>query len=192
MLSERQFRERARAELQQIGEQLKALAADRDIYHKLEREVVERNPQLKDGRSAFLDMLRGCYVDAMTTRVLRLLQPAEADVSLPRVLEQMSKYPDLLHGKLTQREFANDRTALQEAVVQVKRAAVPRAKHHERTLAALASAQRELNAALDLMLSTVKTYYWIVSEAYIDLDVSHCEDPMAIFQFAWAVPALTR
>ena len=192
MLSEKQFRERARTELWQIGEQLKALAADRDVYWKLEREIVERNPQLKHGRSAFLDMLRGCYVDAMTARVLRLLQPADADASLPRILEQLTQYPDLLHGKLSQREFADDRKGLQQAVVNLKRAAVPRAGHHERTLSALATAHRELDAALDLMISNVKTYYWIVSDGYIDLDVIHGEDPMAIFQFAWAVPTLAK
>src|ERR1700757_939287 len=97
MLTEKQFRERARSELRQIGEQLRGLAADRDVYWKLEREIVEPNPQLKNNRSAFFDMLRGCYVDAMTARVLRLLQPADADVSLPRILEQLTKYPDLLH-----------------------------------------------------------------------------------------------
>lgn len=192
MLSEKQFRERVRSELRQIGGQLKALATDRDVYWKLEREIVECNPQLKNGRSAFLDMLRGCYVDAMTARVLRLLQPGDADVSLPRVLEQIGNYPDLLHGKLTQREYADDRTALQLAVIQIKRAAVPGARHHERTLSALASAHRELDAALDLMLSMVKTYYWIAGDSYIDLEVSHAEDPLAVFEFAWAAPALVE
>ncbi len=192
MLSEKQFRERARSELRQVGEQLRGLAADRDVYWKLEREIVEPNPQLKNGRSAFLDMLRGCYVDAMTARVLRLLQPADADVSLPRILEQFTKYTDLLHGRLSQREFAGDRKALQNAAVQVERATVPRAAHHERTLSALASAHRELDAALDLMLSTVKTYYWIVSDSYIDLDVAHADDPLSIFLFAWAVPVVAH
>ena len=192
MLSEKQFRERARSELRQIGNQLKALATDRDVYWKVEREIIEHNPQLKNGRSAFLDMLRGCYIDAMTARALRLLQPGDADVSLPRVLEQIGKYPDLLHGKLTQREYADDRKGLQQAVIQVKRVSVSRAGHHERTLSALASAHRELDAALDLMLSAVKTYYWIVSDSYIDLDVSHAEDPIAVFQFAWAVPLLAK
>ena len=192
MLSEKQFRERARSELRQIGNQLKALAADRDVYWKLEHEVIERNPQLKNGRSDFLDMLRGCYVDAMAARVLRLLQPADADVSLPRVVEELGKYPDLLHGRLTQREYADDQKALEQAVINLKRAMVPRARHHERTLSALASAHRELDAALDLMLSAVKAYHWIVSDSYIDLNVSHVDDPTAVFQFAWAVPSLAK
>jgi hypothetical protein len=192
MLSEKQFRERARTELRQIGEQLRVLATDRDVYWKLEREVVERNQQLKNGRSAFLDMVRGCYVDAMAARILRLLQPNDADVSLPRILEQLAASPDLLEGKLTQREFADDRGALQHTVINVKRVALPRAGHHERTLSALASAHRELDAALDLLLATVKTYYWIITASYIDLDVSHAEDPMSIFQAAWAVPVLAK
>ncbi len=192
MLSEKQFRERARSELRHIGEQLKGLATDRDVYWKLEREIVERNPQLKNGRSAFLDMLRGCYVDAMTARVLRLLQSADADVSLLRILEQLAGYPELLNGRLSQRELADDRAALQKAVTNIKRVALPRAGHHERTLSALASAHRELDAALDLMLSSVKNYYWIITDSYIDLDVSQADDPMSIFQFAWAVPMLAK
>jgi len=192
MLSEKQFRERARSELRQIGEQLKGLAADRDVYWKLEREIVEPNPQLKNGRSAFLDMVRGCYVDATTARVLRLLQPDGADVSLPRILEQLAEYSGLLDGKLSEREFLEDRGALQQAIISVKRVALPRAGHHERTLPALASAHRELDATLDLMLATVKAYYWIITDSYIDLDVSHAEDPVAIFQSAWAVPTLAK
>ena len=192
MLSEKQFRERARTELRQISEQLKGLATDRDVYWKLEREIVEHNPQLKDVRCAFLDMVRGCYVDAMTVRILRLLQPDDADVSLPRILEQLAGYPELLERKLSQREFVEDRGALQQAVINIKRAALPRSGHHERTLPALALAHRELDAALDLMLATVKAYYWIITDSYIDLDVSQAEDPMFIFQSAWAVPTLAK
>jgi len=192
MLSEKQFRERARTELRQIGEQLRALATDRDVYWKLEREIVEPNPQLKHGRSAFLDMLRGCYVEAMTARVLRLLQPDDEDASLPRILEHLRAYPDLLHERLSQREFADDRSALQKAVIHIQRAAVPRAGHHERTLSALATAHRELDAALDLMIAQVKNYYWIITDSYIDLEVSHAGDPLSIFQFAWAAPLVAK
>ena len=192
MLTEKQFRERARCELRQIGEQLKGLALDRDVYRKLESEVVEHNPQLKNGRSAFLDMLRGCYVDAMTARILRLLEPADADASLPRILDQLAAYPDLLHERLSQQEFAADRKALEQAVTNIKNSAVVRAAHHERTLSALATAYRELDAAVDLMIANVKNYYWIVSDSYIGLEVSHEGDPMSIFQFAWAVPTLAK
>jgi hypothetical protein len=192
MLSEKQFRERARTELRQIGEQLKGLATDRDVYWKLEREIVEPNPQLKSRRSAVLDMLRGCYVEAMTARVLRLLEPADGDASLPRILEQLSAYSDLLHNKLSQREFADDRKALDQAVINIKRAALPRAAHHERTLSALATAHRELDAALDLMIADVKNYYWIVTDSYLDVEVNHAGDPLSIFEFAWAVPALAK
>lgn len=192
MLNEKRFRERARGELRQIGHQLKALATDRDVYWKLEREIVARNPQLKNARSVVLDLLRGCYVDAMAARLLHLLQPADAEISLPRVLEELTKYPGLLHGRLTEREFADDRNALEQALVHLKGATGSRAAHHERTPSALASAHRELDAALDLMIAQIKNYYWIVADSYIDLDVNHAEDPMAAFEFAWAVPTLAR
>ncbi len=192
MLTDKQFRERARTELRQIGEQLKSLASDRDVYRRLEREIVQRNPQLQHSRSAFLDMVRGCYVDAMTARVLRLLEPAEGDVSLQRILAQLADYPALLHDRISEQEFAGDRSALQQAVINIKRVTLPRAAHHERTLSALASTYREIDAALDLMLASVKTYYWITTDSYIDLEVSHAEDPMSVFQFAWAVPTVAK
>ncbi len=190
MLTEKQFRERARSELRQIGAELKALANDRDIYWKLERNIVERNPQLKDSRSAFLDMVRSCYADAMTVRVLRLLDPGDGDASLSRILEQLAEYPTLLHDRISEQEFANDRRALQQAAVNLRRVALPRVAHHERTLSALASAHRELDAALDLMLAGIKTYYWIIADGHIDVEPDQSEDAMSVFQFPWAGPAV--
>ena len=190
MLSEKQFRERARSQLRQIGSQLRGLATDRDVYWKLEHEIVQPNPQLHYARSAVLDMVRGCYVDGVTARVLRLLEPADGDASLPAVLTQLAEYPALLHDKITERELADDRTALRQAAANVRQVALLRAEHHERTLSALSSAHRELDATIDLMISTVKTYYWIINESYIDLDVSYADDPLSIFQVAWAVPVI--
>ncbi len=192
MLSEKQFRERAKGELRHIGDQVVSLITDRDVYSKLENEVVEANPQLRDRQSAFLDMLRGNYTDAMTARTLRLLGGDESDVSLPRVLAQLADYPQLLHDKITEREFAGDCAALLQAESDLKLVCGPRFAHHERTVSALAPAHRQLNRAIDLLSATVKTYYWILAASYIDLEVKPTEEAMAIFRFAWAVPALTK
>jgi hypothetical protein len=190
MLTEKQFRERAKTELRQIGDQLLGMATDRDMYWKLERDIVQNNPQLHGARSAFLDMLRGCYADAMVSRALRLLD-ADAAPSLPRVLTALAQHEQIMHDKVTEREFADDRAALQHAVTNLKRVMVPHVAHHERTLPALASLQRELDTALDRMIETVKTYYWIVSDSYLEMDVKHCGEPLSVFQFAWAMPVLT-
>ncbi|HLI63683.1 MAG TPA: hypothetical protein VKV05_09805, partial [Terriglobales bacterium] len=171
MLTEKQFRERAKSELRQIGNQVQGLAADRDVYWKVEREIIQPNPQLREARSPFLDMLRGCYTDAMAAQMLRLLNGEEGAVSLPRVLAQLADYPQLRQDKITDAEFAADRAALQEAAARLKRALTPHAGHHERTLPALAAMHRELDAAFSLIIETVRTYYWIVAESYLDLDV---------------------
>lgn len=192
MLSEKQFRERARSELRQIGEQLKAMATDRAVYWKLENEIVGRNPHLHNARSAFLDMVRGCYADAMTARVLRLLEPGENDASLERVLRQLLNYPELMHDRTSESEYAQDCRALRGAAVNLRAVMLPRIAHHERTLAALASTARALDTAIDLMLAMVKTYYWIIADSCIDVEPGCEEDAMAIFQFAWAVPALAK
>lgn len=41
------------------------------------------------------------------------------------------------------------------------------------------------------MIETVKTYYWIVSDSYLEMDVKHCGEPLSVFQFAWAMLVLT-
>jgi len=192
MLSEKQFRERAKSELRQIGMQVLGLATDRDVYWKLERQIVQPNPQLCEVRSAFLDMLRGCYADAMAGRVLRLVDGEDAGISLTRVLAQLANYPQLLQDKITEGEFAQDRAALERAAASLQRLTATHVGHHERTLSALASTHRQLDAALDLVIETVETYYWILAESYLDLDVKHSENPLSVFQFAWAVPVLTQ
>ena len=188
MLSEKQFRERAKSELRQIGSRVRTLATDRDLYRKLEREVVQPNPQLCEARSDFLEMVRAAYTDAMTARVLHLLEGEDESASLPRLLAQLAEHAAILQDKITESEFANDRGALERAARNLKHAAAPRFARHERTLPALAAAHRELDATLDLMIETVKTYYWIVSGSYIDLEVRFSDDPLSIFQSPWVLP----
>lgn len=191
MLSEKQFRERAKTELREIGNQVLVLTGDRDIYWKFEIDVVQTNPQLAETRSEFFDMLRGCYVDAMTARALRLLDGDEGGVSLPRVLAQLADYPELLQDKITESEFADDRGALERAATNLRKMAA-HVGHHERTLSALASGNRELDTAIALMIEAVETYYWIITESYLDLEVRYPDDPLAIFQFPWSVSILTH
>jgi hypothetical protein len=190
MLSEKQFRERARSELREIRNQVLSLARDRDVYWKVEREIIAPNPQLHGVRNGFLDMVRAAYADAMAARVLRLLDAEDVDLSLQRVLTQLGDYPHLLHDKVSEREFADDRAELDRATANLKRVLNPHFAHHERTLSALASTHRELDEAIDMIISTLKTYYWIIAEAHLDFEVSYPEDPLAIFQFPWAKPEL--
>ena len=187
MLSEKQFRERAKTELRQIGDQLLALATDSDVYWKFEREIVDNNPQLKSTRSAFLDMVRSSYADAMAARVQRLL---DGDGGLPQVLNALAEHEPLMRDKISEREFSEDRAALQQACLRLQRVMVPHIAHHERTTSALSSLHKELDAALDLLIETVKTYYWIVADGYMQLDVKYSEYPLSIFEFAWAKPVL--
>jgi hypothetical protein len=189
MLSEKQFRERTRTELRKIGDQLVGLATDRDVYWKFEREIVQNNPQLQSTRNAFIDMVRASYADAMAARVLRLLDE-DGGPSLPQVLNALARHEQIMRDKISEREFSDDRAALLQAFAKVQRVMVPHTAHHERTPSALASLHKELDAALDLMMEAVKTYYWIVSDGYMQLDVKYSEYPLSIFEFAWAKPVL--
>jgi hypothetical protein len=185
MLSEKQFRERTKVELREVGKQVASLAADRDIYRKLETEVIRKNARLQHSRSAFLDMVRGAYTDAMAVRVLRLLDADSGGLSLQRVLAQIGKRPQLLHDKVGDREFAKDCAALERAVANLKSTVAPHFSHHERRPAALASMHRALDEAIDLLIATLQTYYWVVAEGHLALEPKYAEDPLAIFRFPW-------
>jgi len=185
MLSEKQFRDRVKVELREVGKQIVSLATDRDVYRTLETEVVRRNSRLQTSRSPFIDMVRGTYTDATAMHVLRLLDAENSGLSLRRVLAQIGQYPQLLHDKVGDREFADDCAELERAASNLKAGLDLHFSHHERTPSALASTHRALDDAIDAMISVVKTYYWVVAEEYLDVEVSYLEDPLAIFRFAW-------
>jgi hypothetical protein len=184
MLNEKQFRNRAERELREIGKQVQCLAMDRDLYRKLEGEIIPCNPRLADNSAAFLGMLRGAYTDATTMRLRRLLAP-DANLSMRRLLTQLSEYPELLHDKLTGKELSADLAELEKTTTQLKEHIDPHFSSHERTPAALAAANRQLDRAIDLLLECVGRYYWIVSGSHIDVNVSYSEDPFAVFRFPW-------
>ena len=184
MLSEKQFRDRAVRELREIGKQVQSLATDRDLYRKLEAEVVPSNPHLSDNTGAFLAMVRGAYTDATTMRLRRLFA-ADANLSIRRLLAQISDYPELLHDKLTAKELSSDIAEFDRTSTYLKERLDPHFSSHERTPAAVATAIRELDRATDFLIDCVRRYYWIVCDSYIDVDASYAEDPLAIFRFAW-------
>src|SRR5271165_53309 len=184
MLSEKRFRERTKVELREIGKQVASLATDRDVYRKLEHDVIAKNTRLQGARHPFIDMVRGAYTDAMAVRVLRLLD-AGSGLSLRRVLTEIADYPQLLHDKVGDREFGNDSAAMDRASAKLKAVMDAHFSHHERRPSPMASRHRALDEAIDAMISTLKTYYWVVAEAHLDLEPSYTEDPLAIFRFAW-------
>ena len=186
MLSEKKFRERAKVELREIGKpgrqsRQRTVTSIGSWSEKLSGTTLV----LQKARSPFIDMVRGAYADAMAMRVLRLLDSGTSGLSLTRTLAQIADYPQVRHDKVSDREFAHDCAALEKAAAKLKSVIDPHFKHHERTPSALASTHRQLDQAIDQMISTLKTYYWVIAEGHLDLDVKYAEDPLAIFKFAW-------
>jgi hypothetical protein len=184
MLTEKQFCDRASRELREIGTQVQSLATDRDLFRKIESEVVASNSQLSDSNATFLAVVRAAYTDATTMRLRRLYAP-DANLSLRRIVAQFSDYPDLLYNKLTSKELTSDLADLDRTATYLKEHLDPHFTSRERTPAALTSANRELDRALDLLIDCLKRYYWIVADSHIDLDPSFEQDPLAVFRFAW-------
>ena len=148
MLSEKQFRERATRELREIGKHVQSLMTDRALMRSLEVEVVSANPSLAGSPSPYLSLIRGAYTDATLMRLRRLCAP-DANISLRRLIEQVSEYPAMLHDKLTGKELAADSAAFEKLATTLKANIDPHFSAHERTPAALESANRELDRAID-------------------------------------------
>ena len=184
MLNEKQFKERAVRELREIGKQVQGLVTDRELYRRLESEVIAANPHLASSANPYLPMLRGAYIDAVTMRLRRLFAP-EANLSLRRLISQISGYPDMLHDKLTGKELTADLAEFDKLAAVLKEKLDPHFSAHERTPAALESASRELHRAVDHLADCVKRYYWILSDSYIDVGPAIEGDPLAIFRSAW-------
>ena len=168
MLNEKQFRERAARELREVGNQVQAMATDRELYRRFDAES-QSNSGLAGNGSSFPELLRGAYVDATTMRLRRLLAP-EASLSVRRVIVQLADYPDLLHQKVNSRELAEDAAELDKMAAYLKEQIEPHFLPRERTPGALAPTLRELDRALDLVSGLLKKYYWVVCEGYLDLE----------------------
>jgi hypothetical protein len=184
MLNEKQFRERSSRELREIGKLALGLATDRDLFQRFELEVVQPNPDLVGNTTGFLEMIRGAYTDATTMRLRRLLAQ-EAALSLRRIIDQLADYPDLLHAKVTKRELSADSSELDKLATFLKENVEPHFSPRERTPGALASAQRELDRALDRFLDLLKKYYWVACDGYLELEPRYSGDPLAVFRSAW-------
>jgi len=187
MLNEKQFRDRATRELREIGKLVQALATDRVLYRKLESDVIAANAELAHSSNPYLFMIRGSYTDAAIMRLRRLFAP-DATLSLRRLIGQFSDYPEMLHDKLTGKEMAHDLGEIDKLGKILKEQLDPHFSNHERTPAALDAANRELDRAIDLLCDCVKRYYWIVSDAYIDVDPIATDNALAIFQKPWTEP----
>ena len=169
MLSEKQFRARAARELRALGNQVSGLTADRVIYRRMQDEYGQGHPSLPG--NGFADVFRGAYTDALTMRLRRLLA-SEASLSLRRVIGQLEDYPDLLHPKLNLRELAEDAAELDKMASYLKQEIEPHFLPRGRTPGALAPTLRELDRALDMVSGLLQKYYWVICDAYLDLETA--------------------
>ena len=183
MLNEKQFRERAARELRVIGNQVLAMATDREVFRRMENEILQPHSELAGNGNPFADVFRGAYVDAMTMRLRRLLAP-EASLSLRRTIVQMDDYPNLLHQRVNARELADDAAEIDQMAVCLKEQIEPHFLPRERTPGALASTLADLDRALDLVSELLQKYYWVLSDGYLDLKPKLNGDPLAIFRKA--------
>jgi hypothetical protein len=184
-LSSKNFLERALVELREIRNEIIDLATDYDIYWKVQREVIQRNPRLLTIRSAFFDMLNDAYAHSTAMRVRRLVDKDNRTISLRGLLKELSKYPDLSKDRVSADELTADINELDQGTSKVKDYVDQFIAHHDRSPVATAPIHRELNAAIELLIRLLRKYYGVLAGSDIDVVVSYLEDPLTIFRFAW-------
>jgi DNA mismatch repair ATPase MutS len=179
------FRASAAQELVEIRNEVLSLATDRDVYWRVQREVIQKNARLLTTSSPFFDMLNDAYAHATASRVRRLVDHDSRTVSLRRLLEQLADYPELLAGKMSADDLKRDLAELETTCKKVKDYVDQFVAHHDRNSCAPAPTHRELNQAVYTVIAKFRTYYALINNADVDPVVGYLEDPLSIFRFPW-------
>ena len=187
-LSSANFRERALQELAAIRDEVLDLATDRDIYWKVEREVIQCNPRILSIRSAYLDMVRGSYADSVSSRVRRLIDEDGRTISLRKLLVELRGYPDLFSREGSSEELERDIEELHRTTRKIKDFVDQHVAHHQRNPVATVPTHRELNESIDTLIAVLRKYYAILAGSDLSVVVEYLEGPLAIFQFPWIDP----
>ncbi len=185
MPSSSHFRIQASQELIEIRNEILDLATDRDVYWKVQRDVIQRNTRLLTMRSPFFDMLNDAYAHATASRVRRLVDRDYRTISLRRLIEALRDYPDLLAGRMSLADLEEDLAQLDRTCENVKGYVDQFVAHHDRNSSANVPTHRELNEAVDALIKTFRKYYTVINDSDVDVVVSYLEEPLSIFRFPW-------
>ncbi len=185
MLSSSNFRVRAAQELNEIRDEVLDLATDRDVYWKVQREVIQRNVRLLAASSPSLDMLNDAYAHATASRIRRLVDHDYRAVSLRRLIEELAGHPDLLAGKMSVDDLKQHLAKLDDTCTKVKDYADQFVAHHDRSSSVPVPTYRELNEAVDTLIATFRKYYSLINDTDINVVVKYGEDPLSILRFPW-------
>jgi hypothetical protein len=183
MLSVDGFKLRAAYELIELRDEVISLATDRNIYWKVQREVIQKNARLLTMGRAFFDMLNDSYAYATASRVRRLVDRDHRTISLRKIVDEIGSYPELLAEKLTLEDWKCDLARLDTTCDGVKDYVDQFVAHHDRSPTATVPTYRQLNEAIDTVIALFTRYYDILMGTNIDVVTGYLEDPLAIFAF---------
>jgi hypothetical protein len=106
-------------------------------------------------------------------------------VSLRKLVEQLSKYPDVHAGRASSEDLDGLLSQMDTTCNKIKDYVDQYVAHHDRNSSADVPTHRELNEAIDSLISIYERCYAIVNNTDIDVVVHFGEDPLSIFRFAW-------
>lgn len=184
-------------DLERLRDEILCLATDRDIYWKVQKEVIQRNSKLLTIRSPFIDMLDRSYAHATVASIRRLTDGRKGTVSLTRVLRELQGQPEKFVRhigevagekwvmQVNKKEIEQDLKSLQETCEPVKRYADQYVAHHDRVPDPELPKYRDVNKAIDELSRIFKKYYALLAGGDLEPVVSYLEGPLAVFRFAW-------
>jgi hypothetical protein len=172
-------------DLNELWSEIMELATDRDIYWKVQHEVIQKNARLLSMRSAFFDIMNNAYAHSMASRVRRLVDRRQRTLSLRTLIEWVMKKPDLWHGKFTLQDLKTDLVVLDKTCTKVKRYVDQFIAHHDRSSSAAVPTHKDLNNAVDKIVDVFRRYHVLLTGSDIEPVLQYLEHPLAIFTFPW-------
>lgn len=185
ILSTENSRMLAAQELNEIKNEIIALATDQELYRRVQHEVIQKNRRLLTMRSPFFEILKEGYAHATASRIRRLVDRDHRTVSLRKLVEQLSKYPALYEERASSGDLEDLLSQMDTTCKRIKDYVDQYVAHHDRNSSADIPTHRELNEAIDNLISIYRKCYAIVNNTDIDVVVHFGEDPLSIFRFAW-------
>lgn len=172
-------------EIDELRNEIVDLATDRDIYWKVQHEVIQKNARLLITTSAFFDMLNNSYAHATAVRVRRLVDQRSRTLSLRRLIQDLGRCPELFLEKFSKEDLRADMALLDATCKKVKCYVDQFVAHHDRNGSAAIPTHKELNEAVDTIVSVYRRYYGLLKNTDIDPLLHYVVEPLAIFTFPW-------
>jgi hypothetical protein len=178
--------------LEEIRDEVIALATDRHLFWKLQLDVIQRNARLIKMNSPIIDLINDSYAHAAAARIRRLLDRNSRTASLLVLLKELRKYPAASLTKLRISELDVDTAKLVKSAAKVKTYVDKYVAHNDRYRLPDSPTHRELNDCIEVIVKVFRKYYAAIAGGDLDVVIDFRDDPLKIFEFPWIEPPTSK